>query len=123
MAHGLFFAGALAGLTGVASSVHAISGPLVSVLLFCFGAIFLFFGIAAAPPAPAEVKKTLHGLIPICMGCKMIRSADRRSNDPETWERLEVFISARADVKFSHGYCPECSEQVLSRMETMGKEA
>jgi PAS domain S-box-containing protein len=49
--------------------------------------------------------KTLTGFIPICMFCKKIR------DDQGYWERLEAYISAHSDAKFSHGLCPECRKE------------
>jgi len=49
----------------------------------------------------AQVKQ-LEGLIPICMYCKKIRQ------DSGYWERLEAYLSTRANVTFSHGICPDC---------------
>jgi len=46
--------------------------------------------------------KTLQGILPICMHCHKIR------NDQQSWERLEGYISDHAEVRFSHGICPEC---------------
>jgi ligand-binding sensor domain-containing protein len=53
----------------------------------------------------AEVK-TLQGLIPICAYCKKIR------DDSGFWARLEQYFSQRSEVKFSHGVCPECAEEL-----------
>ena len=49
--------------------------------------------------------KALQGLLPICCYCKRIRQ------DQDYWEQLEVYLSRLADVKFSHGICPECYAQ------------
>lgn len=49
---------------------------------------------------------TLQGLIPICAYCKSIR------NEREYWERVESYITARSDARFSHGICPECAKEV-----------
>jgi PAS domain S-box-containing protein len=50
--------------------------------------------------------KTLHGLLPICAGCKKIR------NDEGYWERIEVYIREHSDAEFSHGVCPECARRL-----------
>ena len=52
----------------------------------------------------AEVKK-LSGLLPICCYCKKIR------DDKGYWNRLEKYITERADVSFSHGICEECAKE------------
>ena len=49
---------------------------------------------------------TLQGLIPICAYCKRVR------NEREYWERVESYISARSDARFSHGVCPECAQRL-----------
>jgi phosphoserine phosphatase RsbU/P len=52
--------------------------------------------------------RQLQGLLPICAYCKSIR------NDQNYWQRVEHYICAHADVKFSHGICPTCLKQVLA---------
>ncbi len=51
--------------------------------------------------ALCQVKK-LTGLLPICSGCKKIR------DDDGYWNKVEAYISAHSDVRFSHGICPDC---------------
>jgi DNA-binding response OmpR family regulator len=51
--------------------------------------------------ALASVKQ-LQGLLPMCSYCKRIR------DDQNYWQQVESYISAHADVQFSHGYCPDC---------------
>lgn len=46
--------------------------------------------------------KQLRGIIPICSYCKKIR------NDDQSWQQLEMYISAHSDAMFSHGICPAC---------------
>jgi len=50
--------------------------------------------------------KTLNGLIPICSSCKKIR------DDKGYWNLLEAYIEKHSDASFSHGLCPECSDQM-----------
>jgi DNA-binding response OmpR family regulator len=52
--------------------------------------------------AIANVKQ-LQGLLPICSYCKKIR------DDGNYWHRVESYIAGHANVRFSHGICPECS--------------
>jgi ketosteroid isomerase-like protein len=56
---------------------------------------------AALQKALAEIK-TLHGLLPICMHCKMIR------DDRGHWNPVEDYVGRRTGVEFSHGLCPSC---------------
>lgn len=55
--------------------------------------------------------KNLQGIIPICMQCKKIR------DDAGYWNQLEAYISKHSDVKFSHGYCPECATAAQRELE------
>lgn len=55
--------------------------------------------------AMASVKQ-LQGLLPICCYCKKIR------DDGNYWHRVENYITGHANVRFSHGICPDCSEKL-----------
>lgn len=62
--------------------------------------------------------KTLRGLIPLCSWCKKIR------NDQGFWQRLEDYLLAHTEAKFTHGVCPECLQKQLAESERMpGPEA
>jgi len=54
--------------------------------------------------------KTLQGLLPICCYCKKIR------DDGNYWHRVESYIAGHANVRFSHGICPECSQKVKAEL-------
>ena len=49
--------------------------------------------------------RKLQEVLPFCMGCKKVKSADESS-----WESLEKFLIANTEF-LSHGYCPECLEK------------
>jgi DNA-binding response OmpR family regulator len=51
--------------------------------------------------------KQLQGLLPICCYCKRIR------DDGNYWQRVEEYIAAHSDARFSHGICPGCFESVV----------
>jgi PAS domain S-box-containing protein len=55
--------------------------------------------------ALAEVK-TLRGILPICMNCKMIR------NDEGAWTQLELYIKEHTGAEFSHGMCEPCAKKM-----------
>ena len=61
--------------------------------------------IAQLQEALAQVK-TLSGFLPICASCKKIR------DDSGYWKQIEAYLSAHADVTFSHGICPECAKKL-----------
>ncbi len=48
-----------------------------------------------------EIHK-LRGILPICAMCKRIR------NDEGYWQAVDVYLREHGEMKFSHGYCPEC---------------
>ena len=58
----------------------------------------------------AENINQLQGLLPICTSCKKIRDSKN------CWHKIENYISKHADVKFTHGYCPECHERVMKEI-------
>jgi hypothetical protein len=44
----------------------------------------------------------LEGILPICGFCKDIR------NPSGEWQKIESYVSAHSDARFSHGFCPDC---------------
>ncbi len=63
--------------------------------------------------ALAEIND-LRGIIPVCAKCKKMR------DDEGYWQQLEDYLSKRADLRFTHGLCPECAAQILSELEDRG---
>ena len=53
-----------------------------------------------------EKVKVLSGLMPICAKCKKIR------DDKGYWNNLESYIEKYSEASFSHGLCPECSDEM-----------
>lgn len=51
--------------------------------------------------------KQLQGLLPICSYCKSIRT------DKDYWQKVEHYLSDHADVRFSHGICPQCYTTIV----------
>src|SRR6266550_7693864 len=49
----------------------------------------------------------LHGLLPICSCCKKIRDGK------DYWHQVENYFATRADVTFSHSFCPECFDKAV----------
>src|SRR5207249_755847 len=56
--------------------------------------------------ALARVKQ-LQRLLPICCYCKKVRG------DENYWQQVESYLAEHADMRFSHGICPECYEAVV----------
>ncbi len=55
--------------------------------------------------------RTLRGLIPICAQCKDIR------DEADAWVRLEDYLRAHTEAKFTHGLCPPCAQDFLAEGE------
>ncbi|MFH0878881.1 MAG: response regulator [Lentisphaerota bacterium] len=53
----------------------------------------------------------LEGILPICSKCKKIR------NPQNQWSTVERYIAAHAPVTFSHGYCPDCYNDMLNSLD------
>ncbi len=53
----------------------------------------------------AEIR-ALKGLLPICSSCKRIR------DDKGYWNRIEEYIRANTDARFTHGICPDCARKL-----------
>ncbi|MBU1340133.1 MAG: GAF domain-containing protein [Proteobacteria bacterium] len=56
----------------------------------------------------SEIKQ-LKGIVPICSKCKKIR------DDKGYWNLLESYIEKHSEASFSHGICPECSEELYGK--------
>lgn len=55
--------------------------------------------------------RVLNGLLPICSSCKKIR------DDKGYWSQLEVYIKDHSNAEFTHGYCPECANELLDGLK------
>lgn len=53
---------------------------------------------------------TLHGLLPICAGCKKIR------DDKGSWNQIEKYIKERSDADFTHSMCPDCVKEYYPQL-------
>lgn len=58
--------------------------------------------------AQAEVQ-TLSGLLPMCAWCKKVR------DDQGYWEQVEDYLERRSQLKFTHGMCNSCLEDVRAK--------
>lgn len=61
--------------------------------------------------------KQLQGLLPICSYCKKVR------DDQNYWQKVDTYLSDRADVQFSHGICPDCLEQITASARERKRES
>lgn len=58
-----------------------------------------------------EKVNVLSGLMPICAKCKKIR------DDKGYWNNLESYIEKNSEASFSHGLCPECSDEMYGNQK------
>jgi DNA-binding response OmpR family regulator len=58
-------------------------------------------------------ERRLRGLLPICAWCKKIR------NDQNYWQQVEVYLGEHADVRFSHGICPDCARSFQAESDKL----
>jgi PAS domain S-box-containing protein len=68
-------------------------------------------GVEAKLQKAMDDIRTLHGILPICMGCKNIR------DDQGYWNKVEVYVSERTEAEFSHGLCPDCMKKLYPEFE------
>lgn len=91
-----------------------------SILILSLGLIFVVYLFTVSIKKYEEAREdmiyelqtalsevhTLKGFLPICSSCKKIR------DDKGYWSQVEVYIAKHSDATFSHGICPDCSEQL-----------
>lgn len=71
-------------------------------LVMLVGLALLLAKVRQQQIALRERVRILEGILPICAFCKKIR------RDDGSWQQLEVYVSERSAVRFSHGFCPSC---------------
>ena len=54
--------------------------------------------------------RILKGLIPICSCCKKI------CNESGLWDDLEVYIRGHSEADFTHGFCPNCADELYATL-------
>lgn len=89
---------------------HIIGQFFVGVI-FLLGASFVLMGILIQSKMLFEIRSTLHGILPICAGCKKIRLENSNQKDIKSWVPIESYIKSKTNANFSHGICPECFER------------
>jgi len=104
--------GATVGIIGLANKpgdfndedagIASVFGELAAIALRVSRQMDLLNERADSLESALSQVRTLHGLLPICSGCKKIR------DDEGYWTKVESYISSRTDAQFSHGLCPEC---------------
>ena len=84
-------------------------GAVEAILMLITVSPFEFEGCRMAVLAIEDVSELmeLRALLPICSSCKRIK------NEKNYCERVETYVKQHlADVKFSHGLCPDCARKL-----------
>jgi CheY-like chemotaxis protein len=68
-------------------------------------------GLIARMTGALHEAKTLRGLLPICAKCKKIR------DDRGAWHSLEDYVTQHSEAHFTHGYCPQCGDELLRELD------
>jgi PAS domain S-box-containing protein len=95
--------------------MHALNGEFAGYIGSCTDVTERVEAQQALAEAQAAQIRTLHGLLPICMICKKIK------NDEGYWEGLDHYVRDHSDADFSHGLCPECYPDYVTRMKEEAK--
>jgi hypothetical protein len=81
--------------------------PVTAFSFVCFG-VALFFLRSRKMMRWAHALTGIHhrdllqDLIPMCSYCQKVRDG------ADYWERVDSYIKARTNARFTHGICPEC---------------
>lgn len=59
--------------------------------------------------------KLYEKLLPICCVCKKIRDDTNKKPGKGKWMSVEVYMSEKADIDFTHTLCPECLKKTYER--------
>ncbi len=91
-----------------------------TLLLAFFIALNISEGAREAAETLLKLKeevKTLSGIVPICASCKKIR------DDKGYWDKVETYVAAHTEAKFSHGLCPVCAKKLYPQYTDGDAEA
>lgn len=86
---------------------------LIALMILVVALIFLIRIIQlnrSLKRALSEVQ-SLQKIIPICMLCKKVK------DDEGYWGQVEAYISKHSEAEFSHGYCPQCYEKEMAKID------
>ncbi|MBC8551130.1 MAG: response regulator [Candidatus Brocadiales bacterium] len=56
--------------------------------------------------------KIYEKILPVCCVCKKIRDDTNKEHGTGKWMTMETYISEKANIDVSHGYCPECLKTI-----------
>ncbi len=56
--------------------------------------------------------KLYETILPVCCVCKKIRDDAHKEHGTGKWKAMEDYLSEKANVDVSHGYCPDCLKTI-----------
>lgn len=86
------------------SEAYSIANGLIRVSILSLLAV-LTSHVAEQHRALRREVAMLEKILPICSFCKKIRDQE------QSWQPLEIYLRAHADLALSHGLCPDCARQ------------
>jgi hypothetical protein len=78
----------------------------VTVVAMSFALVFVSY--VRRYRSAEEILSEIERLLPICAGCKRIRTDDSHPYDPKSWTSIEEYLRENKDMLFTHSLCPNC---------------
>ena len=64
-----------------------------------------------------KMKEAAAKTIAVCSYCTKVREPEAAPQSPESWERIELFLSRKFGFRFTHSVCPECVDRLYAELE------
>ncbi len=65
--------------------------------------------------------KIYENILPVCCKCKKIRDDDGKEHGDGEWMDLADYLTNKAKVEVSHGFCKECANEFNKEIDEMKK--
>jgi len=63
--------------------------------------------------------KLYEDILPVCCKCKKIRDDTGCSHGEGEWMAMETYLTNKAKIGVSHGYCNECHEEMIKELHDL----
>lgn len=90
--------------------VGGITGSISAIL---FGLLMAF--VRKLNRALRQIKQLEH-FLSICANCQKVRKPGADPKQMDSWQKLVPYIMANTDIRFSHGLCPDCANQLYPEL-------
>lgn len=70
----------------------------------------------STPIALTQRIAELGGILPICAGCKKIRT-EGAGQGGESWVPIETYLTRKTETQFSHSICPDCMKRLYPDLQ------